>query len=411
YCDIEAAYYDAALKFRPDLSKLIVSYHNFHETPSGLNRIYDRVTGLRAAIHKIVTRAGSITDSLAIFRLLDRAHNEGRSLIALAMQEPGLITRILGPSRGGFLTYAALERGRESAPGQPGCEEMRDLYRANRLTRDTAITGIIGKPVAHSASPAMHNRAFKSLGLDFVYLPLEVENVDEFFKRFVRHDTREMDWNVRGFSVTIPHKTRVIPLLDEIDKEASLVGAVNTVVISEGRLKGHNTDVKGAIEPLEKVCRVDGESCGVIGAGGAARAVIYGLISRGARVTVFARDPIKARALGESLGVSVAPLESLRSSDVQIIINTTPVGMHGHSEHLSPVPRPVLRNRRVAYDLVYNPLETQFLKDARDEGCHTISGIEMLIAQAALQFALWTGQQPPLDLMRRAALDKLSGRV
>jgi 3-dehydroquinate dehydratase / shikimate dehydrogenase len=411
YCDIEAACYEAAVNLSPIISKLVVSYHNFASTPPDLMSVYDRITCLPAAMHKIATRANTITDSLAIFRLLDRAQSEGRDLIALAMQEPGLITRILGPGRGSRLTYASLGPGKESAPGQIRCEDLRELYRSDELTRDTAITGIIGKPVGHSASPVMHNRAFRSLGLDMVYLPLEVDDVEEFFTRFVREETREMDWRARGFSVTIPHKSRVIPLLDEIDKTAILVGAVNTVVISEGSLKGYNTDVEGAIEPLEAICSLDGERCGVIGAGGAARAVTYGLIARGARVTVFARDATRALPFAESFGVRVQPLESLGASDVQAIINTTPVGMRGHSEHLSPVPRSALRNRKVAYDLVYNPLETQFLKDAKAEGCKTISGIEMLIAQAALQFELWTARQAPVDLMRQGAIEKLSSQM
>lgn len=411
YCDIEAAYYEAAAKLYPDISKLIVSYHNFTETPQDLNGVYDRITALPAAIHKIVTRANSIKDSLAVFNLLERARNDGRNIIALAMQEPGLVTRIMGPSRGSFLTYATLERGKESAPGQPDCEEMRDLYRIQRLTRDTIITGIIGKPVSHSASPVMHNRAFTALDLDFVYIPFEVDDVDEFFTRFVRPATVEADWRLGGFSVTIPHKTKVAAFLDEIDKTASLAGAVNTIVISDGRIKGYNTDVEGAIKPLEKILPLEGESCGVIGAGGAARAVIYGLICKGARVKIFARDVNRACRLADSFGVAVAPVESLQSSDVQVVINATPVGMRGYSEGMSPVPRSALRDRRVVYDLVYNPLETRFLKDARAEGCHTISGIEMLIAQAALQFQLWTDQQAPLDLMRSAAIEKLSGGI
>jgi 3-dehydroquinate dehydratase/shikimate dehydrogenase len=408
YCDIEAAYYTIAARLSPDLTRLIISHHNFTETPSDLNSVYDRITALPAAVHKIVTRANAIKDSLAVFRLLDRARDEGRNIIALAMREPGLMTRIMGPSRGCFLTYASLERGKESAAGQPICKELRDIYRIQDITRDTLITGIIGKPVAHSASPFMHNHAFKALGLDFVYLPFEVDNVDEFFTRFVLPGTREIEWQLRGFSVTIPYKTGVIPFLDEIDATASKVGAVNTIVIGDGRIKGYNTDVEGAIKPLENILPLDGVSCGVIGAGGAARAVVYGLICKGARVKIFAREVNKARALAESFGVSVAPLESLESSDVQIVINTTPVGMHGHSERLSPVPRSALRGRRVAYDLVYNPLETQFLRDARAEGCHIISGIEMLVEQAALQFALWTNRQAPHDLMLRAALEKLS---
>ncbi|HEX8088499.1 MAG TPA: shikimate dehydrogenase [Blastocatellia bacterium] len=408
YCDIEAAYYDAAAKLSPDLTRLIVSYHNFTETPYDLNGVYDRITVLPAAIHKIVTRANGIGDSLAVFRLLDRARIDGRNIIALAMQEPGSMTRIIGPSRGCFLTYASLERGRESAQGQPGCEELRDVFRIHKLTRDTVITGIVGRPVTHSASPLMHNLAYKALGLDFVYLAFEVDNVGEFFRRFVQPGTREIDWRLRGLSVTIPYKTSTASFLDEIDATAEEVGAVNTVVIGDGLVKGYNTDVEGAIGPLESILPLGDQSCGVIGAGGAARAVTYGLVRKGAHVKIFARDVSKARGLAESFGVPVAPLDSLQSSDVQIVINATPAGMHGHSEQETPVPRRALRNRLVAYDLIYNPLETRFLKDARGEGCQVISGIEMLIAQAALQFKLWTGEQAPLDLMRRAALEKLS---
>jgi shikimate dehydrogenase len=172
-------------------------------------------------------------------------------------------------------------------------------------------------------------------------------------------------------------------------------------------LIGYNTDVQGAIEPLEKE-PLQGESCAVIGAGGAARAVVYGLIKRGARVSVFARDPVKASALAERFSVSVFPLEAFSESDAAVIINTTPVGMHGHHEGSSPVPRQSLRGRRVAYDLVYNPLDTQFLIDARAEGCRTISGTEMLLAQAALQFELWTGQEAPIDAMRQTMMERLT---
>ncbi len=409
YCDIEASHYEKAGGLSPDLSRLIVSYHNFDETPANINAIYDRVTALPAAVHKIVTHAKSVTDSLAIFKLLDRARTEGRDLIALGMGEPGLVTRVLGPAFGSFLTYGTLGHGKESAPGQPSCDELINTYRVYRISRSTSITGIIGSPVAHSASPAMHNRAFAELGLDFVYLPHEVQNIEEFVNRMVRPDSREFDWNLRGFSVTIPHKSKIIPMLDEVNESASKIGAVNTVVVDQGRLIGYNTDVRGAMEPLEKVCALRGESCGVIGAGGAARAVIHGLLERGARVNVFARNPEAAHSVSEYFGVAVSPLESLASSDVRVVINTTPVGMRGHSEGASPVPIQALQGRLIVYDLVYNPLETQLLIDARAEGCQTISGIEMLIAQAARQFELWTRTKPPIDAMRNAALSKITG--
>ena len=409
YCDVEAAYYDQAASLLPDLSRLIVSYHDFKETPANLNSIYDRVTSLPAAVHKIATRANAVTDSLAVMKLLERAQAERRDLIALAMGEAGLLTRVLGPPFGSFLTYGALGLERASAPGQPTCDELVNLYRVRRISRDTSITGIIGSSVEHSASPAMHNRAFADLGLDFVYLPLEVNDPGEFFSRLVRGTTRELDWNLRGLSVTIPHKSAIIPLLDEVDSTARKVGAVNTVVVREDRLIGYNTDVLGAIKPLEKACHLANERCAIIGAGGAARAVIYGLLQRGAHVTVFARYYEKASRLCESMGISALPLESLASNDAAVVINTTPVGMRGHSVGSSPISAAWLRGRSIAYDLVYNPLETQFLKDARARGCQTINGLEMLIAQAALQFELWTGLKAPVDWMRKSAMEKIVG--
>jgi 3-dehydroquinate dehydratase / shikimate dehydrogenase len=411
YCDIEASHYEEAARLSPDLSRLIVSYHNFDETPANINAIYDRVTSLPAAVHKIVIHANTITDSLAIFNLLERARGEGRRLIAIAMGQAGIITRVLGPSRGSFLTYGSLASGKESAEGQLTCEELIDLYRLRQLSRCTIATGIIGSPVAHSASPAMHNHAFAASGLDFVYLPFKVDDLFEFNRRFVRPATREIDWNLRGLSVTIPHKRAVIRLLDDIDPTARKVGAVNTVVIDEGSLTGYNTDVRGAIEPLEKVCTLAGESCGVIGAGGAARAVIFGLLERGARVSVFARDPDKARKLCDVFNVTVSPIDSLASSEVRVVINTTPVGMHGHSAGSSPVTAEALRGRLTAYDLVYNPIDTRFLMDARAAGCRTISGLDMLVAQAALQFEFWTGQRPPVGAMRSAALARITAQV
>jgi len=403
YCDIEAASYAEAAKLSPDAARLIVSYHNFDETPASLDAVYDRVTSLPAALHKIVTQARTIADSLGIFKLLQRARDEGKPLIAMSMGQPGIITRVLGPSRGSFLTYGSLGRGKESAAGQMTCEELINRYRIRQLSSATVITGIIGSPVGHSASPAMHNRAFGELNLDFVYLPLEVEDIEEFITRMVRPATREMDWNLRGFSVTIPHKTSIIPLLDDLDQTARAVGAVNTVVIRDGRLIGYNTDAQAFLEPLAGIHTLAGAKCAVIGAGGAARAVIHGLLQSGAKVSLFARSVERGRRIAESFGIDASPIESLSSSDAAVIINTTPAGMRGHSEGTSPVPRAALRGRQIAYDLVYNPAETRFLADARGEGCQTIGGLEMLAAQAALQFALWTGRAAPLDAMREEA--------
>jgi 3-dehydroquinate dehydratase / shikimate dehydrogenase len=411
YCDIEAAHYEEAARLRPDPARLIVSYHNLDQTPDDLDTIYERIFSLPAAVRKIATRANSVTDTLKIFRLIERAESEQRNLIAIAMDGPGLITRLIGPSRGSFLTYGSLGGGSQTAHGQPTCEELRNLFRLDSLTRETAITAIIGRPVAHSASPAMHNAAFGALGLDFVYLPIEVGDAKSFVTRFVRPESREIDWPMRGLSVTIPHKEAIRGLLDEIDPTARKVGAVNTVVVSGDRLFGYNTDARGAVEPLEDLCALGRESCAVIGAGGAARAVVYGLIECGARVTVFAREQRKALSMADSFGVKVERLDRLKDSDASIIINTTPVGMRGHGEGESAVPADLLSKFAVAYDLVYNPVETRFLKDAKAAGCRTIGGIEMLVGQAALQFELWTERKPPIDLMKSAALAWLAGQA
>ncbi|HEU4390157.1 MAG TPA: shikimate dehydrogenase, partial [Blastocatellia bacterium] len=407
YCDVEAAHYRELVEFHPDISHLIVSYHNFNETPPDLDRVYGEVTSLPAAVHKIVTQAISITDCIPIFRVLDRSSREGRPLIAIAMGEPGLITRVLGPSRGSFLTYVSLERGRESAAGQVTGAEMAGLYRIRQITSATQVMGVIGNPVSHSASPAMHNAGFASQNIDAVYLPLRVDDANPFFEGLLAR-TRELDLGIRGLSVTIPHKTNVIPLLDDLDQTAAAAGAVNCVTVQpDGRLLGSNTDVEGAMSPLDRICGLHNADCAVIGAGGAARAVILGLLKRGARVTVFARDPAKAKQLSNALKVDVEPLSLFPESSASIVVNTTPVGMHGHREGESPVASEALRGRAVAYDLVYNPVKTRFLEDARAAGCKIISGIEMLAAQASLQFESWTGKRVPADTMREAALEWL----
>jgi 3-dehydroquinate dehydratase/shikimate dehydrogenase len=411
YCDIEEAYYEKAAQLSPDLSRLIVSYHNFLKTPDDLSEIYDRLASRPAAVHKVAARANQVQDVVSVFRILDRATAAGRNLIAISMGEPGLATRILGPARGGFLTYGSLDSGNTTAAGQLSCRELRDVYRLPGISRATTVLGIIGNPVSHSASPRMHNAVAAALGLDLVYLPLEVQNPAEFITRLARPQTREIDWPLAGFSVTIPHKEAIVPMLDGLDAVARAVGAVNTVLIREGRLLGFNTDVAGAIQPLEKIASLSAARCAVVGSGGSARAVVYGLAQKGARVTVYARNIEKAQKMAGdfgSLGVEAADLSALSSSDAAILINTTPVGMTGAGRGESAVPREALRGRAIAYDLIYNPLETQFLAEAREAGCQTISGIEMLAAQAERQFMLWTGKQPPPGLMLKEAMANTS---
>jgi shikimate dehydrogenase len=219
---------------------------------------------------------------------------------------------------------------------------------------------VIGYPIGHSLSPAIHNSALAAEGRDAVYLPFEVENLDAFIRDMAHPRTRRIDWRLRGLSVTIPHKLDVIGYLDEVEPLARRIGAVNTVAIEGERLLGYNTDVMGAMSPLDDVFDVRGARVAVLGAGGAARAVLYGLAERGVETTVYARDLKKAGVLAEEFEARSAALESF-AGDTDVVINCTPVGMKGRCEGQSPVRREALDRVKLVYELVYNPEETELL--------------------------------------------------
>jgi len=379
-------------------NKVICSWHNFDETPQRLIEQYDRMARTPAAVVKIATQAKRIGDCLRIFETIERS---GKPVIALAMGMPGVMTRILALSRGAMLSFSALRPGAESASGQPTIAELRDLYRAKELSPRSEIFGVIGNPVGHSKSPSMHNAALQAMGRDGVYLPLEVDNVDEFVRDFVRPTTRKLDWRLRGLSVTIPHKLAIIPHLDCVDATARAIGAVNTVVVEGKELHGYNFDCASAMKPLDRLMNVRGVRVAVIGAGGSARAVCYGLRERGADVAIYARDLKKAQTLADEFTMQTALLESFKG-EADIVINCTPIGMHGHSQGQSPVPADALRRVKLVYDLIYAPEETALLAAARSAGCQTLGGLAMLVAQAAEQFRLWTGVEPPVDVMVKA---------
>lgn len=400
YADIELDMVErlAQTKFQIPWHKVICSNHNFDETPANLNEIYERIARTPAAVVKIATKVNRIADCLPLFDLMQRGD---KPLIVLGMGLPGIATRILALSRGAMLTFGALRRGAESASGQPTATELRELYRADQLSKDSEIYGVIGNPIGHSRSPLIHNAAIKAVGRNAVYLPLEVDDATEFLRDFVHPKTKKLDWNLRGLSVTIPHKLSVMPLLDFIDPAVKAVGAVNTLVVKSDELHGYNTDVNGAMKPLENLIEIKGARAAIIGAGGAARAICYGLLERGASLTIYARDAHKAQTLAAEFNVNAASIADF-NGDADILINCTPVGMQGHHEGTSPIDAATLGNMKLVYDLIYNPLETQLLKDAKAAGCKTLGGMAMLIGQAAEQFRLWTGEESVTEVMWQA---------
>ncbi len=267
------------------------------------------------------------------------------------------------------------------------------------IDADTSLFGLIGNPVAHSLSPVMHNQAFAATGYNGVYLAFRVTDPAAAIKGI-----RAL--NFKGVSVTLPHKVAVMEYLDEVDETAARIGAVNTIVNSQGRLIGYNTDCQGALQALRTRTTIKDKSVALIGAGGAARAIGFGLVAAGGRVTILNRTRAPGEGLAADLQAEFLPLYAWQPDRYEILINTTPVGMHPETD-ATPIPKEELSKDMVVMDIVYNPLETRLLREAAAKKCRTINGVAMFVFQGAQQFELWTGQKAPVDVMRAAVLGAL----
>lgn len=274
-----------------------------------------------------------------------------------------------------------------------------------RADAKTQLCGIIGNPVEHSLSPAMHNAAFEQLGLNFAYLAFRVEDVESAIR-----GVRAL--GLRGLSVTVPHKVAVIPFLDAVDPVAQSIGAVNTVVNENGHLKGYNTDWTGFVRSLEAHVPAAGRPVVLLGAGGAARAIAFGLREKGARLTILNRteELEMARTLAAEIG---CPYGDLNRIDVvtaaDVVVNATSLGMAPLQDR-TVIDAAHLRPEQTVIDIVYNPMETRFLREAKARGCRTVPGYEMLLLQGVAQFELWTGKTAPVELMRTILVKRLSGK-
>ena len=266
----------------------------------------------------------------------------------------------------------------------------------------TGLYGILGHPVRHSLSPAMHNAAFQARAVNAVYLAFDVTNLGAAV-------TGMRALGISGLSVTIPHKENIVSLLDDVDPVARRIGAVNTVVNRNGRLEGANTDCVGSVRALEEVTELRGRKVLVLGAGGSARAVVAGLVDRGAQVHVANRTPERAHQLGEALGAEWSGLDEIGDVDASILVNTTSVGMEPEVG-ASPVASELLGRFEVVMDLVYAPLETRLLSSARKRGCRVVNGLRMLLHQAVAQYELWRWEAAPVDVMERALMNQVRGR-
>ena len=282
------------------------------------------------------------------------------------------------------------------------------------ISGKTKICGLIGDPIEHSMSPAMHNTAFKNRGLDYVYLPFRVAKA-----RLGEAILGVKALNIRGLNVTIPHKVSVIPLLDELDPLAEKIGAVNTIINNDGVLKGYNTDAHGFLRAmLEQDIEPDGKNIVMLGAGGASRAISFILAERGANLVILNRQleldwAVKlGNSISRTFGRKVKALELNEQNltpvlrKANILVNTTSVGMRPNTND-TPIPARLLESDLVVFDIVYNPVKTKLLTEAESAGAKAISGLEMLVWQGALAFEMWTGLTAPLEIMRKATIRAL----
>jgi 3-dehydroquinate dehydratase/shikimate dehydrogenase len=400
-------------------TKIILSSHNYDDVPSSddLAKIHADCVAAGADIVKIAAMVKDITHVARLEKLLaDARASDAEATIVLGMGEAGQVSRLLAAKFGSFLTFGALRSGAESAPGQPTLKQLRELYRVPAQSAATKVLGVIGKPIAQSKSPALHNPSLAAAGVDACYVPLLVDDLGAFLDSplFGRDD-------YAGFSVTIPHKEEALRCCAEVDEVAAKIGAVNTLVRrSDGTLKGYNTDYSAAIAAIERAMAdrtgapaetaLEGKTVVVVGAGGAGRGLAFGAAFKGASVVVANRNYERAAALAEACGGTAVTLEALQAGEVagDVLANTTSLGMVPNVDE-TPVPKAALEAGAfdVVFDAVYNPLETKLLREAKECGSAQASGLDMFVGQAAQQFELFTGEKAAKELMRDAVLESM----
>jgi len=399
YVDLAEDVHDPALSEAVNRAggRVIRSLHDFSGMPDRLPERLRALARKPGEIPKLAVMPQSTGDLLALVDAYRQLEDQEKILIG--MGEFGLFSRILAAKLGSFLTSCSVAGRQEAAPGHLDPRLLVELYRFRKLDRDSFVCGVIGNPIAHSRSPEFHNRGYEVLGLNGVYVPFLVDDVPAFFRLAEMLD-------LRGFSVTMPHKRAVLPRLDERDESLRQIGACNTVVHrKDGGWYGTNTDVQGFLNPLQaqapELMRPETRAT-VIGAGGGARSVVYALCSLGIRPLILNRTAEKARVLAESFGCESGGLDTDGISRMQnhadLLVQATGVGMEPDTQG-DPLPGYRFSGSEVVYDLVYQPLMTVFLKRAKQAGCRIVSGLAMLFSQGAAQFKYYTGLDYPREVL------------
>jgi len=403
YVDLE---WDVALNVRRyGTTKRVVSYHNFQETPQNLPAIWEKMRALDPDVIKIATMANAPEDNWVTLGI---TKNADIPTVAFCMGDMGTPSRILCGKFGAPFTFASISSEKQLAPGQLSFEMMRTTYRYDDIQPSTKILGVIADPVAHSMSPVIHNACLRKDGLDMVYLPFRVpsEGLDAFIDQAAKFD-------IMGLSVTIPHKERILRCVNDIDNDVSAVKACNTVLFRKNLREGKNTDISAAMRvlkqgleiPVDQKKAFNGMRALVLGGGGVAKAIAWGLMQEGARVFVSARNRQQADMIAADLKLDTLDWETRQNFSGEILVNGTPVGMFPNMNE-SPYPADALREGMVVFDTIYNPQNTLLIKQAKAAGSHVVYGSDMFIEQAAMQYKYFTGREADkavmADALRRA---------
>jgi 3-dehydroquinate dehydratase/shikimate dehydrogenase len=409
YVDLEMDAAKAIHRPKFGSTKRIISYHNFKGLPEDLDELAKQMGELDPDVIKIAANARNVSDAALVLDFVARS-NQSTPTVGIAMGDMGVFTRILGAKYGAPFTYAGFNPDRTFAPGILSLSELQRDHFYDQIDKDTKLFAVIGDPIAQSLSPPIHNAAFRHAGLNCVMVPLRIPAAS------LKESLDSLRWiDLQGFSVTIPHKEEIIPLLSSVDKSVEMTGACNTVEARDGAWIGHNTDYRAAMSCLEEMLGGSIESqvsplvdkqVLVLGSGGAARTIATGLLRRGAGVTLCGRSEEKTTKLAEKLGCRSTPWSMRAGTMCDVMINCTPVGMHPDVDS-TPVPPAGFRPGVLVFDTVYHPENTLFIKLARDHNCSTLTGVDMFVRQAALQFAFYTGKDAPEEVMYSVVKRKL----
>jgi len=410
-CQIVDLELQSALKSKPEAiarlrsrAGLILSFHDFRATRN-LEETLGKMLKIPADFYKIVTTATTLSDNVAMMKFLQKQGGK-HSLIGFCMGEQGIISRVLSVRAGSVFTFGSVSADLKTAPGQVTARDLRSIYRIDQVDTATRVYGVAGNPTEHSLSPVIMNTALRRENVNGVYLPLHAKTLKDLI-----HCVREIP--LHGLSITMPYKQAILPYLDNTDAHTAKIGACNTVVRGqEGKLYGFNTDAAGVVRPLEQRLSIENAKVLVLGAGGAARAAVFGLKERGAEVWILNRTSAKAQKLARQAKAHTIKRADLRKMAFDVIINATPVGMGNTRD--CPLDCPLKDQEiqaRVVFDMVYDPVETHLLQVARSKGIAVIPGVEMFVQQAARQFEIWTGKPAPAGDMLRAVTIALQDRA